>query len=71
RIMAFTAQQPYDPVPRVQIKEILEHTFEGVIDENNKLEICVTDPFERPIPFQRSKNEHGELTLSLSPVRIG
>ncbi|CAM4749067.1 unnamed protein product [Rotaria magnacalcarata] len=71
RIMAFTAQQPYDSVPRVQIKEILEHTFEGVIDENNKLEICITDPFERPIPFQRSKNEHGELTLSLSPIQIG
>ncbi|CAF3702812.1 unnamed protein product, partial [Rotaria sp. Silwood1] len=71
RIMAFCAEKSYEPVLRVQIKEILEHTFSGVIDQNNQLEISVTDPFERPISFQRSKNEHGELTISLSPVRVG
>ncbi len=29
------------------------------------------DPFERPLPFQRSKNECGELVIALSPVRVG
>lgn len=29
------------------------------------------DPFERPLPFQRLKNERGELTIALSPVRVG
>lgn len=29
------------------------------------------DPFERPLPFQRSENERGELTIALSPVRVG
>ncbi|CAF1097846.1 unnamed protein product [Rotaria sordida] len=71
RIMAFSAQKSYDPVLRVQVKEILEHTFSGIIDQNNQLEISVTDPFERPISFQRSNNEHGELTISLSPIRVG
>ena len=84
--MAFQSKNTFDPVLRVQVKEILEHTFPGVIDHDNKLEINITgkifffnlrekkfclDPFERSIPFQRSKNEHGELTISLSPVRVG
>lgn len=43
--MAFHPRQSYDPVPRVQVKEILEHTFEGVIDEENKLEICINGKF--------------------------
>ncbi|CAF4496856.1 unnamed protein product, partial [Rotaria sp. Silwood2] len=71
RIMAFCAQKSYEPVLRVQVKEVLEHIFQGIIDENNQLEISIADPFERPIPFQRSKNEHGELKISLSPVRVG
>jgi len=29
------------------------------------------DSFERPLPFQRSTNERGELTVALSPVRVG
>ncbi len=40
--MAFQSQDTVDPVLRVQVKEILEHTFQGVIDHNNKLEINIT-----------------------------
>ena len=85
--MAFQSKNTFEPVLRVQVKEVLEHTFAGVIDPDNKLEITITgkpfsillnifknfiiDPFERPIPFERSKNEHDELTISLSPVRVG
>ena len=29
------------------------------------------DSFERPLPFQRSTNEIGELTVALSPIRVG
>jgi hypothetical protein len=42
RIMAFQAKNTFDPVLRVQVKEILEHTFHGVIDHNNQLEITIT-----------------------------
>jgi len=40
--MAFQSKDVFDPVLRVQVKEILQHTFKGVIDENNKLEINIT-----------------------------
>jgi hypothetical protein len=40
--MAFQAKNTFDPVLRVQVKEILEHTFHGVIDHNNQLEITIT-----------------------------
>ncbi len=85
--MAFQSKNTFEPVLRVQVKEVLEHTFVGVIDTDNKLEITITgksfsillnilksfliDPFERAVPFQRSKNERDELTISLSPVRVG
>jgi hypothetical protein len=42
RIMAFRAKNTFDPVLRVQVKEILEHTFQGVVDNDNKLEISIT-----------------------------
>ena len=42
RIMAFNANDKFEPVLRVQVKEILEHTFQGVIDHNNKLTISIT-----------------------------
>ncbi|CAF4205688.1 unnamed protein product [Rotaria sp. Silwood2] len=71
RIMSFGASTPFEPVLRVQVKEVLEHTFEGVTDNVDKLQIDISDPFERALPFQRSKNEHGELTIALSPIRVG
>ncbi|CAF1246383.1 unnamed protein product [Rotaria sordida] len=71
RIMSFGANTSFEPVLRVQVKEVLEHTFEGVTDNIDKLQIDISDPFERPLPFQRSKNECGELTIALSPVRVG
>ncbi|CAF4548308.1 unnamed protein product, partial [Rotaria magnacalcarata] len=58
------------PVLRVQVKEALEHTFEGVVDNIEKLQIDITDPFERLLPFHRAKNDHGELIIALSPVRV-
>jgi hypothetical protein len=85
--MAFQSKNTFEPVLRVQVKEVLEHTFAGVIDHDNKLDITITgklffdsskylkyfyiDPFEQSIPFQRSKNERAELTISLSPIRVG
>jgi hypothetical protein len=42
RIMAFQSTNTFDPVLRVQVKEILEHTFQDIIDHNNKLEITIT-----------------------------
>ena len=42
RLLAFQAQNTFDPVLRVQVKEILEHTFTGVIDHDRKLEINIT-----------------------------
>jgi hypothetical protein len=42
RITAFRAKNAFDPVLRVQVKEVLEHTFQGVIDIDNKLEITIT-----------------------------
>ncbi|CAF1398822.1 unnamed protein product [Adineta steineri] len=71
RVMAFRAKSTFDPVLRVQVKEVLEHTFKGVIDNDNKLEINITDPFDKPVPFKHSKNENGELKIILSPVRVG
>jgi hypothetical protein len=41
RIMAFTSNNTFEPVLRVQVKEVLEHTFPGVIDPDNKLEISI------------------------------
>jgi hypothetical protein len=40
--MAFQVDKAFEPVLRVQVKEILEHTFKGVIDQDNKLEIIIT-----------------------------
>jgi hypothetical protein len=40
--MSYQAKNKFDPVLRVQVKEILEHTFPGVIDQHNQLEINVT-----------------------------
>lgn len=91
RIMSFGASTPFEPVLRVQVKEVLEHSFEGVIDNIDQIQIdisgmqliqndnkedriiffCFTDPFDRPLPFHCLKNEHGELTIALSPVRVG
>ncbi|UJR14889.1 hypothetical protein I4U23_001873 [Adineta vaga] len=71
RVMAFRAKNTFDPVLRVQVKEVLEHTFQGVVDNDNKLDITITDPFDKPIPFKHAKNENGELKISLSPVRVG
>ena len=45
RIMAFRAKNTFDPVLRVQVKEVLEHTFQGVVDNDNKLEITITGKF--------------------------
>jgi len=73
------------------VKEVLEHVFEGIIDDKEKLQIEIIgkwktktiffsskiflfvqlDPFERLLPFQRLTNEHGELKIALSPVRVG
>ncbi|CAM4895437.1 unnamed protein product [Rotaria socialis] len=71
RINSFGAGAPFEPVLRVQVKEALEHTFEGVIDNIEKLQIDITDPFERLLPFHRAKNDHGELIIALSPIRVG
>jgi len=40
--MSFGANNPFEPVLRVQVKEVLEHTFEGVIDNIDKLQIDIT-----------------------------
>jgi hypothetical protein len=88
RITSFGAHSTFEPVLRVQVKEILEHTFDGIVDNDEKLQIEITgkieikkkilfedffciDPFERPLPFQRLKNERGELKIALSPIRVG
>lgn len=39
RIMSFGASNTVEPVLRVQVKEVLEHTFEGVLDHIDKLQI--------------------------------
>ena len=43
--MAFESKNNFDPVLRVQVKEVLEHTFSDVIDLDNKLEINITGKF--------------------------
>jgi hypothetical protein len=40
--MSFGANNLFEPVLRVQVKEVLEHTFEGVIDNIDKLQIDIT-----------------------------
>jgi hypothetical protein len=42
RIMSFGANNTFEPVLRVQVKEVLEHTFEGVFDNIDKLQIDIT-----------------------------
>jgi hypothetical protein len=41
RIMSFGASSPFEPVLRVQVKEVLQHTFEGVIDNVDKIQIDI------------------------------
>ena len=41
RIMSFGAISPFEPVLRVQVKEVLQHTFEGVIDNVDKIQIDI------------------------------
>jgi len=53
--MAFQSQDTVDPVLRVQVKEILVHTFQGVIDHNNKLEINITGKFNFYIFLKKLK----------------
>lgn len=45
RITAFSSQGPHNPIPRVQIKEVLTHTFHDVVDYENKLEISIIGKF--------------------------
>jgi hypothetical protein len=40
--MSFGANDAFEPVLRVQVKEVLEHTFEGVSDNIDKLQIDIT-----------------------------
>lgn len=42
RLLAFQAENTFDPVLRIQVKEVLQHTFSGVIDHDRKLEIHIT-----------------------------
>ncbi len=42
RIMSFGANDNFEPVLRVQVKEVLEHIFEGVFDNIDKLQIDIT-----------------------------
>ena len=42
RIMSFGASTSFEPVLRVQVKEVLEHTFQGVQDNADKLHIDIT-----------------------------
>lgn len=42
RILSFGANSPFEPVLRVQVKEVLEHTFEGVFDHADQLQIDIT-----------------------------
>ena len=39
RIMSFGSSNAVEPVLRVQVKEVLKHTFEGVLDHVDKLQI--------------------------------
>lgn len=39
--MSFGAISPFEPVLRVQVKEVLQHTFEGVIDNVDKIQIDI------------------------------
>ena len=39
--MSFGAGSPFEPVLRVQVKEVLQHTFEGVIDNVDKIQIDI------------------------------
>lgn len=64
RVMAFECKQEFECVLRVQVKEILEHTFSNVIDTENKLEIQVTGKRQnktyqtkRIVQFQIHSNE--------------
>ena len=45
RIRSFGANHTFEPVLRVQVKEVLEHTFEGVLDRIDKLQIDITGKF--------------------------
>lgn len=45
RINSFGASTAYEPVLRVQVKEVLEHSFEGVVDNVDKLQIDITGNF--------------------------
>ena len=50
RIHSFGANDSFEPVLRVQVKEVLEHTFEGVIDNVDRLQIDFAGKF---MDFQR------------------
>lgn len=39
RINSFDADHSFEPVLRIQVKEVLEHVFEGIIDDKEKLQI--------------------------------
>lgn len=47
RIMSFGASTTFDPVLRVQVKEVLEHTFEGISDNVDQLQIEITGKHRR------------------------
>lgn len=42
RILSFGASHTYEPVLRIQVKEVLEHTFEGVFDRDDELQIEIS-----------------------------
>lgn len=42
RIMSFGASSAFDPVLRVQVKEVLEHTFEGIVDDIDQFQVEIT-----------------------------
>ena len=42
RILSFGATNPFEPVLRVQVKEVLEHLFEGIFENIEKLQIEIT-----------------------------
>jgi hypothetical protein len=40
--MSFGSNNTFEPVLRVQVKEVLEHIFNGIVDNDDKLQIDIS-----------------------------
>ncbi|CAF1303393.1 unnamed protein product, partial [Didymodactylos carnosus] len=71
RIMAFTSESFFEPALRVQIKETIFHTVKKISNNEEDFNIVIVDPFGKHVLFQKIENENGDVTISLTILKIG